>query len=849
MNHFQFRKYFLMLVFLPSLAFSQSAINLNAAINNLKKYLSDSTNLNSEGLKLQQKAIIENDTLFESDEQTILNAFSLLDAYDTKYGPMWLNARTLNNIPREPGQDGAIVKDLDRAVFSVMQGVMDHAYTPQNLVRYKGSLQGYVFKASKYFPGSVAPPTNPEVAYQVSVNASQPKVWGRPVAFSTDPTRRPTGAYVAPGSFVTVTVPVHLINKGYKIRIGAHSWDMAQNKKWLLSRLDRLSLAFPITMATTTVTNPVGGGIYLEVPPGADGGIVTLSTKGAVRSPFFSNTDIQKTSLQEWRDVERKHPGPWADFVSDKFMLNVPTSMIYNYDDPQVLLKDWDLSMDQVSDLLGLPRLRPGNKTVLYLQLDTYLPTPAHGIGYPMVNVTYNPRDVQNGNSNNTLLKGPQYQPGGINHTIFHELGHDQAMTKFDGEVEAIVNLLSVPILNRGFGISIDSAFGFSFAAPKISRETAAIMWMVTENFRLGKPMDITNSTKNEVRYQHRGYAKYVEIAALFGWDALQDFWHTSNINYEKGIITNQNAEERDNRILRLSRAAGSDLRPLIHFWGVQPNKDDTLKTAMDREGLKPSSLIYDRLVLYKSLIPKNKSEFVAHANYVYPNRSTSEDPDYAGGWYAVQENIYTDSQGSAGLIAMQKIIDYYFPNGRPTSETTPPTPNAAFQVKPVLLGETAATMTAVIGSDPSGPVMYQFREKSANPGGASSDWQISPTYKNEGLITGNKYSYTVRMRDALGNTTAASEPFAVTVGAASIKDHSNFQAFSVLKSGGIQIHTQGPHSFALFNLLGNQVYQKTGNGPAQYWLNQDGKRYTLGIYILNIKTRIGTHIQVLPLL
>ena len=56
----------------------------------------------------------------------------------------------------------------------------------------------------------------------LKINASNPKTWGRD---GGGPAREPTGAYLAPGTIATVTVPKALVDKGYEIRVGAHSWD------------------------------------------------------------------------------------------------------------------------------------------------------------------------------------------------------------------------------------------------------------------------------------------------------------------------------------------------------------------------------------------------------------------------------------------------------------------------------------------------------------------------------------------------------------------------------------------------------------------------------------------------
>ena len=317
--------------------------------------------------------------------------------------------------------------------------------------------------------------------------------------------------------------------------------------------------------------------------------------------------------------------------------------------------------MDAVSELFGLPLVRP--KTVLYLQVDVILRGSANFPGYPQSNFRYNPHKAENGNSDHWLLKGPKY----AGEIIFHELGHAHLFTKFRGEVEAVVNFPYVAVLNKGFGIDLDTAFGRSFSNENISLDQAAIMWMVTKNFRKGNPMDITWSEANEVRYQHRGYGKYVEIVNLFGWKPLADFWHSVNLDYLKGIEYPRNTDPTDNRILRLSQKAGADLTPLIHFWGIQPENRDDLKKTMVKNGLKLSTLIYDRLNYYKTIIPMDNEAFAKHAKTIYPEGiKKGGNPLYGKGYYYTWMPKYDDSHGKAAQAALQEIIDIYFPDGRP---------------------------------------------------------------------------------------------------------------------------------------------------------------------------------------
>ncbi|MBL7188693.1 MAG: hypothetical protein ISS70_20400 [Phycisphaerae bacterium] len=632
-----------------------SSTGLSTAMQRLAEHIRGTSTLNADQIKQQTDIIRKNVELIGQTSNIISEAFDLAASYETAVGPLFMNQATRGGFPRKPA--GGL--ELDRAMFVVQQGVIDHAFTPENLKKYRQILDGAAFETSSYFPGAVDAPADPTVVHEVTINASQPACWGIPVMDNEKPARRPTGCYLAPGSIAEVTVPESIVGRGFGIRVGAHSWDLVRKPK--IVRLDRVSIVYPIEEIHTSVANPLGGGIYIEVPYLADAGIVKVRIKNAVRSPFFSARSFDKTTLEQWRKIERHHPGPWADFESDKFMMQVPTKWIYNYDDPVTLMRDWDKSMDIVSELFGLPLIRP--KTVLYLQVDLIFRGSANFPGYPQSNFRYNPNTPENGHSDHWLLKGPQ----SAGQTIFHELGHAQLFTKFRGEVEAVVNLPYVAVLNKGFGVDLDAAFGRSFSKPYVSLDQAAIMWMVTQNFRKGKPMNISNSPANEVRYQHRGYGKYVEIAKLFGWKALEDFWHSVNLDYLKEVEYPRNSDPTDSRILRMSRTAGADLRPLIHFWGIHPEDNDALKEAMEKEGLKPSPLIYDRLVHYKTLIPMNNAEFAQHAKIVNPRGiSKGRNPLYGEGWYYTWLPKYEESHGIAAQAALQKIIDLYFPGGRP---------------------------------------------------------------------------------------------------------------------------------------------------------------------------------------
>jgi hypothetical protein len=584
-------------------------------------------------------------------------AFDLIDCYDDNMGPLFLNATTVNGLANAPGAlDGL---EYHRAIFTIQQELFDHLYTKESIAQYSDFINHRKYLTSDYFPGSCPLPVDSTQIYTTTINASMPTDWGERTAYSTSPSRKPTGYYLSPGEIGKVKVSESMVNAGFEVLIGAHPFSNTSIDNLL--RFFRISNTIEITDTVTVIANPFGGGIYIITPYQASAGLQEIELTNVVPAPFFSAKSWHSTTLDEWQNVQRLHPAPWADFESEKFMMQVPTSFIYNYNDPVTLMSDWDARMDVVSNLLGYPLIR--NNHVLYVMQDVRILHPGYfGIGYPQINTQYDPAAVQNGNSNHWFLS-----PGATNmdYTEFHELGHAQLMTNFPGEAEALCNLLSATIFNQLYNVDIDSAFGKSFGNQYwLGRDQAATNWMVTHNFRVGNPMDISNTTLDEVRYQHRGYGKYVEIAALFGWEALSDYYHQLNIEFNDGI-TPAPESDVDDRIVRLSQAAEVDLTPLIHFWGVHPQDPAALAMTIADNNLPPSPLICERLMHYRSIIPMDNEQFNEHAvDFFNGPVPPGGNPDYGNGWYNVWLPLYNTSHGDSAVIAMQNIIDLYFPNG-----------------------------------------------------------------------------------------------------------------------------------------------------------------------------------------
>lgn len=639
-----------------SICFSSSDIYLDV-INGLIDHVTGTAVLTDADFVNNHDLLVQNISVLSSDMEAVAKSFALIDIFEQEYGAIFTTDNTKNGFNKAYTSDGL---NLHRNIALILQGLIDYSYTKEWLDIAPSLLDGRYFQTCQYFPGFVAPPDDPasvesalvKCAYMLA-NGSQP--WAE---IGNSNVVRPTGCYLAPGSIAEITVPESLVNKGLKIRVGAHFWNLENKNNY--KRLDRVSILYDINDTIIKIAHPLGGGIYVEVPLGIDEGIQEISLKNVVRAPFYSKKSFHETSLTEWLETERKHPAPWADFESDKFMMQVPTGWIYNFDDPESLMEDWDKSMDAVSDLLGRPKVTDRHKN--YLQFDVIIRGSAYHPGYPMSNTPYNPNTPMDGLPKHKILEGPQYDQD----IHFHELGHEVAISKFAGETEALVNFLYVPVLNKCFGYSLDEAFQKSFGPSynfTSTKDNTVRTRLVADTFHEGEPRNTCGCTKNEVRYQHRGYAHYVDIVELFGWEALENFWKSESDAADMGNPFPVNDQDQDDRILRMSQAAGVDLRPLFHFWGIHPFDQEALVQLMEENNLKLPISIKKKLHQYHTLIPKNYEEFVAFGNELYPDflNYSGNQFDYGAGWYQKTAETYNESSAMAIEQALSDIIVYYY--------------------------------------------------------------------------------------------------------------------------------------------------------------------------------------------
>ncbi len=596
-------------------------------------------------------------------EALMEKALEVMNDFDTQIGPLFTTSNTVGGFPRDPLQDPG--RELERAMIALQQAIFDYMFTSDILASHPHFIHNRKFESCVAFPGDIAAPVDSSMAYSVDIRADFADPWGINPSYGIngdgeEHAFRPTGFYLAPGSIATITVPADIVNKGYYIRVGVHEWDLGN--KPTIRRLDRITKKFPIDATTVTIFNPFGGAIGILVPFGADEGIVNITANNIVEAPFFSIKSFYETPDFA---AELNKAAPWAVFETDNVMYTIPKHNIVPgaYDLRQTLV-DWDSSIKAINYILGRPVT--ADKHDFYLINDVIIRGGAYSIGYPMSN---SPITFSNVPGNPQFIDGPSSKY----HVLYHEFGHAIRISKFNGEPEALVNFLYVMGLNYGLGEDLNLAHQGSFVPHTFDINGTAIHRMVSNTF--GGERIIANNTTNEVRYQHRGYGHYTEIVSLYDWCALRNFWLQENIDFENGIDHGINNQDTDSRMLRMSIAAGADLRPLFHFFGIIADDPVMLADQILANDLPASLTLYNRLQEYKTLLPADSTAFHNYALSIYPDllsNGPNANPNFGVGWFYLKSLSYNEAEKDAIETTLQGIIDLYFPSGAPVTDTNP---------------------------------------------------------------------------------------------------------------------------------------------------------------------------------
>jgi hypothetical protein len=592
--------------------------------------------------------VTRNQFFLSESEAMLRQGLDLIDRFESVAGPLFISPadRTLS-----PGNAEQAARAAEQfGMLEVQQAVLDNAWLADNVQACRALFEGRAWKASHRFPGAVARPADPTRELKARVDGTVARHKGRWVFFAQDPAKRPTGLYLAPGSVAEVRVPLTLVNKGFAVLVGSHNADHSTRTSFV--RLHRVQRRFEIAQEVTLIANPMGGLINIEVPYLANAGLVDITVRNAVEAPMFSMRSFDKTTVEQWQS-RRTAPGAFAEFVTDNVWLQLPREFIYAMDDPTAFLTEWDRAMQGVNELMGFA---PGtrNRTAHYMAMDLAMRAGVAGVGYPSNNNPWNPNFLTGGQSGHALIT----QPVG-SWLEYHELGHAHTLKGFEGERESNVHILLFYVLNKTFGIDLDEAFRRSALGP-FKPDDAAIQWMFTNEFRAGQQMR-HETHFDQFSYRHRGHAKYADMARIFGWDATVKFYRLWNQEIDGEIPAITGLGANDARMLRMSIAAGADVRPLIHFWGIFPQDPAALEARIKASGLAPSPAIRAQLLRYRNaVVPADNAAYQTVFTRLYPNRPTDGDVNIREWNHWLSR--WDESHAAQVRAQIDKVIALYYP-------------------------------------------------------------------------------------------------------------------------------------------------------------------------------------------
>jgi hypothetical protein len=377
--------------------------------------------------------------------------------------------------------------------------------------------------AAQSFPGAVAAEA-PRVVRSVVVDTQIPR-W------------HSLGLYAAPGEVVEVTLPTLPQTKGCAVQIGSHTDDLTGNDRW--SRAPKIVSRATITSETTRIASPFGGLVYIDLPEKAAPEVLTLKLRNVVEAPRYVQGE---TDLAQWRDKIRALPGPWAELETKRVVITVPSSAVRSLDDPAALMAFWDKVLDACAELGSIPKERPYPQRYV---ADVQISAGYMHSGYPIMTHL----DVAGTFTNLAKLSK---DADGCGWGFYHEMGHNHQVGDwtFEGTGEVTNNIFAVYVL--------DTVVGVEDARTKEAE--------CKKRFDAYQKGGVSFAKWKSDPFLALGF--FLEMQRAFGWDAFRKFFAEYR-TLKKNEHPQNDDDERDQWLTRMSRITGKNLAPWFELWAI----------------------------------------------------------------------------------------------------------------------------------------------------------------------------------------------------------------------------------------------------------------------------------------
>ncbi|MCF6313268.1 MAG: M60 family metallopeptidase [Verrucomicrobiales bacterium] len=405
--------------------------------------------------------------------------------------------------------------------------------------------------AADDYPGAI--PKNTQRISQTLTIDGKYKGWlsGRGAGAWAAKEMRPTGIYAPPGELIKVTFPEQLIHQGFEVVIGSYGGSLLNKDKW--TRYPRLRNEFDIDKTITAAANGLGGMVSIRVPRDADYPPFKITIEGGVRAPLYVHG---KTKLSDWKQTIRKYPAPWAELVSDRMIIALPSSYIRKLNDPDKVMEVWNDIIDTAAELVAVDRDDYRAERIVF---DRQLSAGSMHSSYPVA--------AHIGKNALQAVDARDLRKNG-NWGFFHEYGHNHQhdLWALPGTGETTCNLWSLYIYENLIG--------------KKSTNTHVA---VKADKRKKRKEDYFKNGRNFSRDWSMWTAlePYQMIQEEFGWEPFKKLFNEYN-QLPKSEWPKTQQEKNDQFVIRLSKACGKNLTPFWQTWNL-PLSD---KVAAQTTGL-----------------------------------------------------------------------------------------------------------------------------------------------------------------------------------------------------------------------------------------------------------------------
>lgn len=397
----------------------------------------------------------------------------------------------------------------------------------------------YAIPAAANYPGEV-PETADRIERTLSIDGNW-RGWlsGRGAGGWAAKEMRPTGLYAAPGEVITVTAPAEAVGKGFELVIGAYNGGLENRDKW--ERYPRLQNATEINDPVTKLSNGLGGLVTIRVPRGASLGTLSFQLSGGVAAPVYV---AGKTDLNRWRSDFRRSPAPWAELVSDRIILALPSRYIEKLDDPDELMLVWSEMIEKAAELCGgVDRNQYRAERIVFERQTAagYMHS-----GYPVA--APQDKSVEQAVDARSLRKEGNWG-------FFHEYGHNHQhdLWALPGTGETTCNLWSVYLFEEWVGKPREE--GHNAVRPLDRKQR------MNAYFESGRKFDGEWSMWVALE-------TYLQVQEAFGWEPFKKVFAEYNSLPESEWPKSQQ-EKNDQWVIRLSKACGKNLAPFWKAWNV----------------------------------------------------------------------------------------------------------------------------------------------------------------------------------------------------------------------------------------------------------------------------------------